>query len=71
MKELIDDVFYVEEQRWGTWNSYNKEGKALLTSLTEEACIRATRFYLKGMQEGWNNTESVVKSENSIVGGKL
>ena len=71
MKELIDDVFYVEEQRWGTWNSYNKEGKALLTSLTEEACIRATRFYLKGMQEGWNNTESVVKSENSVVGGKL
>jgi len=71
MKELIDDVFYVEEQRWGTWNSYNKEGKALLTSLTEEACIRATRFYLKGMQEGWNNTESVVKSENSQVGGKL
>lgn len=71
MKELIDDAFYVEEQRWGTWNSYNKEGKALLTSLTEEACIRATRFYLKGMQEGWNNTESVVKSENSTVGGKL
>jgi len=71
MKELIDDVFYVEEQRWGTWNSYNKEGKALLTSLTEEACIRATRFYLKGMQEGWNKTESVVKSENSVVGGKL
>ena len=71
MKELIDDAFYVEEQRWETWNSYDKEGKALLTSLTEEACIRATRFYLKGMQEGWNNTESVIKSENSVVGGKL
>jgi len=71
MKELIDDAFYVEEQRWGTWDSYDKDGKPLLTSLTEEECIRATRFYLKGMQEGWNNTESVVKSENSIVGGKL
>jgi len=70
-KTLIDDAFYVEKQRWGTWDSYDKDGKALLTSLTEEECIRATRFYLKGVQEGWNNTESVVKSENSVVGGKL
>jgi len=70
-KTLIDDAFYVEEQRWGTWDSYDKDGKPLLTSLTEEECVRATRFYLKGVQEGWSNTESVVKSENSVVGGKL
>jgi hypothetical protein len=66
-KELIDDAFYVEKQRWGTWNSYDAEGKALVTSLTEEQCISATRFYLKGRQEGF--TES--KSYESVVGGKL
>ena len=71
MKKLIDDAFYVEKKRWGTWDSYDKDGKPILTSLTEEQCIRATRFYLKGIQEGWNNIESVVKSENSVVGGKL
>ena len=53
-KNWIDDrAFYVEKARWGTWKSYDKEGKGLITSLTEENCIRATRFYLKGLQEGW------------------
>lgn len=69
--ELIDDAFYVEKQRWGTWNSYDKDGKAILTSLNEEQCVHATRFYLKGLQEGWNEEQTMVKSENSIVGGKL
>jgi hypothetical protein len=52
----IDDrAFYVEKARWGTWKSYDKDGKGLITSLTEENCIRATRFYLKGLQEGWGD----------------
>ena len=55
-KNWIDDgAFYVEKARWGTWKSYDKDGKGLITSLTEENCIRATRFYLKGLQEGWGN----------------
>jgi hypothetical protein len=55
-KNWIDDgAFYVEKARWGTWKSYDKEGKGLITSLTEENCIRATRFYLKGLQEGWED----------------
>ena len=70
-KTLIDEAFYVEKQSWGTWNSYDKDGKALLTSLNEEQCIRATRFYLQGLQEGWNEEQTMVKSENSVVGGKL
>jgi hypothetical protein len=65
--EWIDDCFRVEQKRWGTWDSYNKEGKAIITSLTRELCINATRFYLKGKQEGWKE----VKSYDSIVGGKL
>ena len=46
-KKLIDDCFYVEQKRYGLWDSTDKEGKGLITSLTEEQCISATRFYLK------------------------
>lgn len=68
MKELIDDAFYVEQCAWGTWKSYDKDGKPLVTSLTSENCIAATRFYCKGLQEGFG--ESTTTYEGS-VGGKL
>lgn len=68
MKELIDDAFYVEQCAWGTWKSYDKDGKPLITSLTSENCIAATRFYCKGLQEGFG--ESATTYEGS-VGGKL
>lgn len=68
-QELIDDCFYVSEQRWGTWDSFDKEGKCIITSLTKEECVNATRFYLKSLQEGtWYNNET---SYDSVVGGKL
>jgi hypothetical protein len=66
--ELIDDAFYVKQQRWGTWDSYDKDGKGLVTSLTQEQCISATRFYLKGRQEGFSEPEKV---HEGTVGGKL
>ena len=66
-QELIDEAFYVKEQRWGTWVSYGKDQKGLVTSLTREQCIKATRFYLKGRQEGWPET----KTYDGQVGGKL
>jgi len=66
-KKLIDDCFYVEQKRYGLWDSTDKEGKGLITSLTEEQCISATRFYLKGLQEGWPET----KTYEGQVGGKL
>jgi hypothetical protein len=65
--EWIDDCFRVEEKRWGTWSSYDKEEKEIITSLTKEQCILATRFYLKGKQEGFEETETY----DSVVGGKL
>jgi len=52
--QLIDDCFYVKEKKWGTWDSYNKENKCLVTSLTKEDCINATRFILKIRQENSN-----------------
>ena len=66
-KKLIDDCFYVEEKRYGLWDSTDKDGKGLITSLTEEECVRATRFYLKGIQEGWPQT----KTYEGEVSGKL
>lgn len=52
-KEIIDDCFYVEKKKWGTWDSSELDGKRLVTSPTRETCINATRFYLKGLQEGF------------------
>lgn len=67
MSELIDGCFYVEQKRWGTWDSFNQDGKCIVTALTEEDCVRATRFILKGRQEGFEET----KTYDSNVGGKL
>ena len=67
MKELIDEAFYVEKKRFGTYQSYDKEGNGLVTSLSEEQCISATRFYLKGRQEGFSTS----RTYESKVGGKL
>jgi hypothetical protein len=67
-KELIDECFYCEEQRWGTWNSYDLERKCIITSLTKEECIRATRFYLKAKQEGKFENDKVYSGS---VEGKL
>ena len=66
-KKLIDDAFYVKKARF-LWNSTDKDGKNLVSGLTEEACTRATRFYLKGLQEGWD--DDTIKHEGT-VGGKL
>jgi len=69
MIEWYDDAFRVEEKKYELWDSYDKDGKCIITSLTEEECVRATRFYLKGLQEGWDDA-NIVKHEGT-VGGKL
>lgn len=66
-KKLIDECFYIQKKNYGLWDSTDLEGKGLVTSLTEEQCIAATRFYLKGQQEGFAET----KSYEGQVGGKL
>ena len=65
---LIDGCFTVDKARWGTWRSYDQGGKGLVTSLTEEACINATRCFLKWSQEGFTDEAS---SYEGTVGGKL
>ena len=59
---LVDDCFYVQEKRYGLWDSTDLDGKGLVTSLTEEQCVQATRFYLKFKQE--NQFESKNDEEN-------
>ena len=66
-KTLIDEAFYVEESTWKTWRSFDKDGKPLVSSLTQEACIAATRAYLKWQQEGFPET----KTHEGSVAGKL
>lgn len=66
-KKLYDDAFYVEEKRYGLWDSYTPDGKGIVTSLTEEQCIRATRFILQVRQEEANGK----KVEASVHKGTM
>jgi hypothetical protein len=66
-KKLYDDCFYVEQKRYGLWDSTDKDGKGLITSLNEEECVRATRWYLKQKQEGFHEA----KTYDGQVRGKL
>ena len=68
-KQLYDDLFYVKEQKYGLWKSFDKEDKPLVTSLTEEDCVRATRHYLQLIQE--NKLNDVEVTYASTVDGKL
>jgi len=69
-KQLIDNAFYVQSKKWGTWQSYCSEGKPLITSLNEEECIRTTRWYLKQKQESAFDNVGV-KTYTSITDEKL
>ena len=64
----IDECFRVQRGKIGLWYSYDKENNGLITALTKEKCISATRFYLKGRQEGWDMPSITY---DGVVGGKL
>lgn len=68
-KQLIDDLFYVEQKRWGTFQSYDKDGNGIITALTEELCILSTRWYLKYKQE--ERVDENLKSYSGEVDYKL
>jgi len=69
-KQLIDDAFYIEKKRWGTWQSHYPDENGIITSLTEDQCVTATRWYLKMKQEG-EFDKIPEKTYDSFVGGKL
>ncbi len=68
-KELIDGCFYVEQKQWGTYQSFDADGKGIITALTEKDCVSATRWYLQQKQE--NKLNDVEVSYTSTVDGKL
>jgi len=68
--EWYDDCFRVYQTRFKIWHSASKDGKELVTALSKDVCIRMTRFYLKGLQEGWPEENSRVLN-SGVVGGKL
>ena len=69
MSEWYDDAFRVDQKKYGLWGSYDKDGKGIITSLTEEECVRATRFMLKLKQE--NRLNEVGNTYSGTVDGKL
>ncbi len=68
LPKVYDESFTVRKQRWGTFVSYDLEGNSIITSMTEEQCINATRWYLKAKQDGFEETTTKYES---VVGGKL
>jgi hypothetical protein len=66
--EWIDECFRVEQKRFGTWTSYDKEDKGILTTLSKEHLIDATRWYLRAKQEGFSEPTT---QYDGTVGGKL
>jgi len=66
--EWIDECFRIEKKQFGTWTSYDKEGKGIITALTEEHCRSTTRWYLQAKQEGFPDPTI---QYNGTVEGKL
>ena len=50
--ELIDDVFYVWETRYGLYSSMTKQGRKMITGLHKDNVILMTRWHLKCEQDG-------------------
>ena len=59
-----DDAFYVEQKKYGLWQSYYPDGKGIITSLNEQQCVTATRWYLKSLQEGFNESKTYSTKDN-------
>ena len=64
---MLDDLFTVTRSRFGTWNSYDRNGGPLITSLTEELCIEATKFYLQGKEVGWDSLSVSPVEPNTVL----
>ena len=69
-RELIDGVFYVWETRFGLWTTETTGGRKMLTALTKDIVVRATKWYLKCEQDGTLDLHTKVVN-SGIVGGKL
>ena len=68
--ELIDEIFYVWETRFGLYNSMTTEGRKMLTGGTKEGVVDMTRWLLMCEQDGTLHLHTRVVGD-AFVGGKL
>ena len=66
----IDDCFRVYKTRFGLYSTVTKEGREMLTGITEESVVNMTRWHLKCEQDGTLEKYTRVVGD-AIVGGKL
>ena len=50
--ELIDEVFYVWETRYGLYSTMTKQGRQMMTGATKDGVVVMTRWHLKCEQDG-------------------
>jgi len=65
--ELIDDVFYVWETRYGLFSSMTKNGRKMLTGVYKDNVIIMTRWHLKCEQEGWPEGSVTVVNTSTVT----
>jgi len=68
--ELIDDVFYVWETRYGLYSSMTKQGRQMMTGLHKSDVTSMTRAHLMYEQDGTLDQHSRVVGD-AYVSGKL
>ena len=61
-----DDAFKVVKTRFGLYRSITKDDREVITAPTEESCILATRFHLKGEQEGFPEPLSAYSGTKAV-----
>jgi hypothetical protein len=67
--ELIDDVFYVWETRYGLYSTMTKQGRQMMTGGTKDGVTVMTRWHLKCEQEG--TLHLYTRAVNTTQGVKL
>jgi len=65
--ELIDDVFYIWETRYGLYSTMTKEGRRMITGGTKEGVTTMTRWHLKCEQEGTLHLYTTVINSSSAI----
>lgn len=50
--ELVDDVFYVWETRYGLYSSMTKQGRKMITGMYKDNVTLMTRWHLQCEQDG-------------------
>ena len=68
--ELIDDVFYVWDTRFGLFSTMTKQGRKMLTGMHKDNVITMTRWHLKCEQDGTLHLYTRVVN-SGVVSGKL